>query len=712
VSYFLLKVVELMNFSLWRLVLMGALAMSLIGGCSPTDSPVDNNGQQEADTGLADDTGGGSCVPECQLGARTCGESQEVVRCEVVDGCETFVEVLRCPSYKSCEGGTCVDKESSCTSVCTPSAESRCSASGQVEQCDDHDSDGCYEWGAAQSCESGEFCDPDSGSCEVSDCTDECSDGETRCEGELVRTCATNAEGCLVFGAGQECSAGQACEPDSGGQGGQCAAQTGCDDECETDEKVCGSDGGVRTCGDHDDDACLELSAAQACSSTQECREGSCVEADTCQDECVSGESICVGNKITTCDDHDSDGCTEFDSPSDCPGAGATCSTSTGQAACEAAPTSGTVVINEIFYDPVGSDVRTSSSSASSPTFIELKGTPGMDISGFSVELINGSNGTPYNTFVLASSTTLDGNGFAVLAMEVSVADSYMSFAAPSYTNVYYVLTEYAPGTDALQNGQDNVVLKDASSTPVDAVGYGDFSAAPQHFAGEGSAVATTISGRSLGRVPGAADTDDNSADFVSFYPTPGLDNADLIINEVYANQPGVDDGTQTFIELIAPIQGWEDMPLDGYVVHAINGFDGLDYISSTNGANGVSLSGANLNDTHSADGYVVVCRDVADASLLDVCAVTYDGVDLHNGPDNVVLRFGGRELDAIGYGTFTSSDTFVGEGDPISYDPSDAGKSLGRWPVSDPSVDSDTDDNFWDFWWVSPTPGADNPRP
>jgi hypothetical protein len=692
-----------MNINLWHWVVI-AVAAATLAGCPSTDSPS-NNGAG-TDGGHFEDTGG-SCVPECQLGARTCGEGQLVVRCEMVDACETFVEVLRCPSYKTCEGGTCVDKESSCTSVCTPGSEPRCSASGDVEQCDDHDADGCYEWGGAESCEQGEFCDPDNGSCEVSNCTDECASGDTSCEGELVRTCAPDAEGCMVFGAGQECSAGQTCQQS---EGGQCAAQTSCDDECGSGEVVCAAEGGVRTCGDHDGDGCLELSDAQTCSAGQECRAGACVDADSCQDQCVNGESVCVANKITTCADHDGDGCAEFDSPSVCPGAGATCSTSSGQAACEAAPNSGTVVINEIFYDAVGPDVRAGNSGATSPSFIELEGTPGMDISGFSVELINGSNGQVYNTFVLAAGTTLDGNGFAVLAMDVP--DSYLSYAAPSYTNVYYVLTEYAGGTDAMQNGQDNVVLKDASSAQVDAVGYGDFSATPQHFAGEGSAVAATISGRSLGRAPGASDTDDNAVDFLSYYPTPGLDNADLLINEVYPNQPGVDDGTQTFIELVAPIQGWEDMPLDGYTVHAINGFDGLDYIFASNGAGGVELSGFNLNDAQSADGYVVVCNLGADISLLNVCTVAYDGADLQNGPDNVVLRFAGRQVDAIGYGTFGSNDSFVGEGNSISYDQSDAGKSLGRWPISDSTVEADTDDNFTDFWWVSPTPGRANPRP
>ncbi|QDG52976.1 lamin tail domain-containing protein [Persicimonas caeni] len=691
-----------MRINIWRFSLLGLLAAFVLAGCPSTDSPAGNNG---ADAGLHEDSGDNSnnCVPECQVGARTCGEEQSVLRCESVDGCATFVEVLRCPSYKLCEGGTCVDKQSECTSVCTPGAGPRCNSAGEVEQCDDHDGNGCYEWGGAQTCASGEYCNPDTGACEAPSCSDECSAGETSCEGELVRTCAENAQGCLVFGAGTECPAEQTC------QAGQCVEQTSCSDECTQNEAVCAADGGLRTCEDHDGDGCLEWSSAQACSSGQECRAGACVDSSSCRDECVDGETVCVGNKLADCADHDGDGCTEFPNPYDCP-SGQTCSSASGTAACEGAPSTGTAVINEIFYDSVGPDLRTGGSSPASPTFIELKGTPGMDISGFAVELVNGSNGQPYNSFTLPSGASLDGNGFAVLAMDTP--DSYLSYAASSYTNVYYVLTAYGNGTDALQNGQDSVVLKDASASTIDAVGYGDFSATPQNFAGEGSAVAATISGRSLGRVPGAADTDDNAADFVSFYPTPGLENTDLLINEVYPDQPGVDDATQTFIELVAPIQGWEDMPLDGYKVHAINGFDGLDYIFGPNGGDGISLAGANLNDAQSTDGYVVVCNIAAEISLLNACAVAYDGADLQNGPDNVVLRYNGRVIDAVGYGTFGSGETFVGEGDPISYSSSDAGQSLGRWPITDPSWQTDTDDNYMDFWWLSPTPGTANPRP
>jgi hypothetical protein len=263
-----------------------------------------------------------------------------------------------------------------------------------------------------------------------------------------------------------------------------------------------------------------------------------------------------------------------------------------------------------------------------------------------------------------------------------------------------------------MQNGPDNVKLLDVSDQVVDAVGYGTF-AGTSVFEGEGTAAPSSTSGRSIGRTNGV-DTDDNSADFLTFYPTPGIPNADLRINEVYFDQPGTDTGSDTFVEVVAPIQGWEDIALDGYVLRAINGLNGNDYIftfdeNGTAVVDGVDFSGYTLNEGINS-GYVVVCNiDTASNALLNRCTVPYEGSDFQNGPDNFVLEFGGRVVDAIGYGSFGASDTFAGEGSSKSFSTSSAGKSLSRWPISDPSVVGDTDDNSVDFHLMTPSPASDN---
>jgi len=290
----------------------------------------------------------------------------------------------------------------------------------------------------------------------------------------------------------------------------------------------------------------------------------------------------------------------------------------------------------------------------------------------------------------------------------------------PFFTNVYYILTGASGSNDVMQNGPDNLRLLDSGGAEVDAVAYGNFGAT-HVFAGEGScsnpptscdAVPDVTGGRSIGRDANGRDTDNNKADFLSYYPTPSLPNSDLIINEVYFDQPGTDDGSETFVELMAPILGWEDLPLDGYVLHAINGFNGEDYIF-TGILPGVDMSGWMLNDGGADWGYVVTCNiDTASAALINLCTVPYEGVDFQNGPDNFVLRYQGRVIDAVGYGAFGAQHTFAGEGTPASWSSSDGGKSLSRWPVFDVSRDLDTDDNSNDFFKVSPTPGFDNNLP
>ncbi|MFB6375045.1 MAG: hypothetical protein ABEN55_18430, partial [Bradymonadaceae bacterium] len=204
-------------------------------------------------------------------------------------------------------------------------------------------------------------------------------------------------------------------------------------------------------------------------------------------------------------------------------------------------------------------------------------------------------------------------------------------------------------------------------------------------------------------------DTDDNLTDFETFYPTPGLENSDLVVNEVYFDQPSVDAKTQTFIEIAAPITGWEDYSLAGYEVAAINGFNGKAYLPKNGSA--ISLFSARLNGGNTGDGYFVICNDKAKQPPNGPpCDTRYTGGDLQNGPDNVVLNYLAQPVDAVGYGSFSSSTHFVGEGMAASFSYSDAGKSLNRWPR--PSFLYDLDDNASDFHKAQPTPGQTNKQP
>lgn len=662
--------------------LLGALVLTGLGCGTDPASNAKPNGM----------TNGGDCEP----GVRTCQDTLTLATCaRSQDGTPRLVTTT-CLDTEECRDGDCVELPRDCSDTCTP-PETRCTQTGEVETCSDHNGDSCNEFGGARACDAGEVCDAADGLCKMSMCTDECAEGETSCEDDLITTCVTGVEGCLGFGPAKECPEGQACAD------GTCEDVAGCEDECTEGETVCSGDGNLRECRtDVDADSCTEFTAGTACPGTDVCRQGECVAENACQDQCLAGEQVCVNNDIAVCETND-EGCLEFTAPMACPGANESCQNmGGGNVMCAPVVVSGKVVINEIFYDALGDDTR---GVDGSPTFIELYGPPGVTIAGYTIELVNGSGGATYGSFDLPADAQLDGNGFAVVTTDQP--DSFMNIL-PFFTNVYFVMTGGGSNQDVLQNGADNVRLLDDAGTEVDAVGYGDF--AGLTFVGEGNPASDVVSGHSLGRVEDGLDTDDNAADFVSFFPTPSLPNSDLLINEIYFDQPSTDDGTETFVELMAPILGWEDLPLDGYVLHAINGFNGDDYLFSGL-LPGIEMSGTMLNDVQ--EGYVVVCNiDTSDLVASGVCTVPYEGVDFQNGPDSFVLRYQGRIVDAVAYGSFSAGDSFAGEGTAAPFSTSDAGKSLSRWPIYDVSRDLDTDDNSVDFSAVDPTPGTDNTLP
>ena len=70
-----------------------------------------------------------------------------------------------------------------------------------------------------------------------------------------------------------------------------------------------------------------------------------------------------------------------------------------------------TVFINEFHYDNSGADTN---------EFIEIAGAAGTDLTGWSIVLYNGSNGTVYNTKNLSGTIADQGNGFGTVAVDIS----------------------------------------------------------------------------------------------------------------------------------------------------------------------------------------------------------------------------------------------------------------------------------------------------
>ncbi len=154
-------------------------------------------------------------------------------------------------------------------------------------------------------------------------------------------------------------------------------------------------------------------------------------------------------------------------------------------------------VISEVLYDAVGSD--------GGATFVELFGAPGFALSGLFLVGVNGNNGQDYKSAALSGVIPPDG------VFVVGDDDGSGTSAVPNVDLVADI---------DLQNGPDSLQLRSGSSV-LDALGYGDFSAAM--FAGEGAPAPDAPGGSSLARIAGLRDTNDNLSDFqLRSVPTPG----------------------------------------------------------------------------------------------------------------------------------------------------------------------------------------------
>jgi hypothetical protein len=159
--------------------------------------------------------------------------------------------------------------------------------------------------------------------------------------------------------------------------------------------------------------------------------------------------------------------------------------------------TANAVVISEILYDASGTDVGN--------VFVELYGAPGTDMSGWSLQGINGGNGASYKTVALSGLIPVDG---------VFVVGDLLTGGGTNIANADLIVSV------DFQNGPDSVRLLNGA-TLIDAIGYGNFTG--QIFAGEGLAAPGPVAGSSLARVNPLFDTDNNFADFtVLTSPTPG----------------------------------------------------------------------------------------------------------------------------------------------------------------------------------------------
>lgn len=164
------------------------------------------------------------------------------------------------------------------------------------------------------------------------------------------------------------------------------------------------------------------------------------------------------------------------------------------------------VVINEVDYDQPSTDAA---------EFIELKNTTtaAIDLSGYSVVLINGGVATPapYRTITFPAATSL------------AAGDYYVICANPA--NTPNCDLDASPDTGWIQNGDPDAIVLYNGATPVDVLSYGGDTAGG-FFEGSGLGLKdNALPSQGISRFPDGVDTDVNNVDFSIRCLTPGASN-------------------------------------------------------------------------------------------------------------------------------------------------------------------------------------------
>lgn len=167
-------------------------------------------------------------------------------------------------------------------------------------------------------------------------------------------------------------------------------------------------------------------------------------------------------------------------------------------------PPAPSVVINEVDYDQPSADTA---------EFVELvnNGAVSADLTGWTLELVNGSNNSAYDTIDLLGSLA-PGDHYVVCANAATVANCDL---------------DDGPDTNFLQNGApDAAGLRNAAGELVDAVSYEGDTVGYTEGSGAGLQDSAATAGQGISRCDDGVDTDQNNVDFLSDRPiTPGAPN-------------------------------------------------------------------------------------------------------------------------------------------------------------------------------------------
>ncbi len=165
--------------------------------------------------------GDGTCSTVCSFGAKRCKAGNQIEMCQRdQQGCSVWRDLETCPNGNVCRNGGCFNpnegnsnnqgnqNNGGCTNECQPNAVQ---CLGSAYQTCAQGTDGCYRWGQAVACPSGQTCKD--GRCQPTSgpCQNECNLGHQRCLSNQYQVCEKVGE-CNTWGQPQSCGSGQQCK--------------------------------------------------------------------------------------------------------------------------------------------------------------------------------------------------------------------------------------------------------------------------------------------------------------------------------------------------------------------------------------------------------------------------------------------------------------------------------------------------------------------
>ena len=241
-------------------------------------------------------------------------------------------------------------------------------------------------------------------------------------------------------------------------------------------------------------------------------------------------------------------------------------------------PVAAGLVINEIDYDQVGSDAA---------EYVELYNASAgaINLSGYVLQFVNGSNGSTYDTISLPAATLPAGDYFVICANMATTPNCDL---------------DDGPDTNFIQNGSPDAVALLLAGNIVDTVSYEGSVAGFTEGTGTAAADSNSVANIGLSRLPDGADTNNNNADFSIRCVTPGAANTS---DATSCPPPGGFQIGQCFDDnatLISAVQGdGATTPLNGQTV-IIEGVVTGDF-QDTVGTNG-DLNGFYVQEEESQD--------------------------------------------------------------------------------------------------------------